>query len=163
WVARGTTYAVIQQQLRNVGGRLGHGGPAVAEAANATARLRALKQDTIIEPRVQAGFQTLFDRIDQRIADIVEDGIDRGAFVERSRHSTRSCSPAFCRRSCGVPRHSRRDALPVASQGLRSRCLPRRSTPSLRAGGSRRMAPGTPRGPRWHTLIAASAPTPEGG
>jgi hypothetical protein len=83
WVARGTTYALIQQQLRNIGGRLGHGGPAVAEAANATARVRALKPDTIIEPRVLAGFQTLFDRIDHRIADIVEDGIDRGAFVER--------------------------------------------------------------------------------
>jgi hypothetical protein len=83
WIARGTTYAVIQQQLRNIGGRLGHGGPAVAEAANATSRLRALKPDTIIEPRVLAGFKTLFDRIDHRIADIVEDGIDRGAFVER--------------------------------------------------------------------------------
>jgi hypothetical protein len=83
WVARGTTYALIQQQLRNIGGRLGHGGQAVGEAANATARLRALKPDTIIEPRVLAGFQTLFDRIDNRIADIVEDGIDRGAFVER--------------------------------------------------------------------------------
>lgn len=83
WAARGTTYAVMQQQLRNVGGRLGHGGPAVGEAANTTARLRALKPDTIIEPRVLAGFQTLFDRIDNRIADIVEDGIDRGAFVER--------------------------------------------------------------------------------
>jgi len=83
WVARGATYAVIQQQLRNVGGRLGHGGPAVGEAANATARLRALKHDAIVEPRVLAGFQTLFDRIDNRIADIVEDGIDRGAFVER--------------------------------------------------------------------------------
>jgi hypothetical protein len=83
WSDRGTTYAVIQQQLRNIGGRLGHGGPAVGEAANATARLRALKPSTIIEPRVLAGFQTLFDRIDRRIADIVEDGIDRGAFVER--------------------------------------------------------------------------------
>ncbi|GAB4005487.1 hypothetical protein [Nocardioides ultimimeridianus] len=83
WIARGATYAVIQQQLRNVGGRLGHGGPAVGEAANATARLRALSPDTIIEPRVLAGFQTLFDLIDDRVADIVEDGIDRGVFVER--------------------------------------------------------------------------------
>jgi hypothetical protein len=83
WFDRGTTYAAIQQQLRNIGGRLGGGSLAVGEAANATARLRALQQDTIIEPRVLASFQTLFDRIDNRIADIVEDGIDRGAFVER--------------------------------------------------------------------------------
>lgn len=93
WLARGTTYAVIQQELRNIGGRLGHGGPAVGEAANATARLRALKPDTIIEPRVLAGFQTLFDRIDNRIADIVEDGIDRGAFVERVTIPTLGAEP----------------------------------------------------------------------
>jgi hypothetical protein len=83
WTARATTYALIQQQLRNIGGRLGTGGSAVAEAANATARLGALPADTIVEPRVLAGFQTLFDGLDHRIADIVEDGIDHGAFVDR--------------------------------------------------------------------------------
>lgn len=83
WTARAATYALVQQQLRNIGGRLGTGGSAVIEAANATARLGALPADTIVEPRVLAGFQTLFDRLDHRIADIVEDGIDRGAFAGR--------------------------------------------------------------------------------
>jgi hypothetical protein len=83
WRARAASYSLLKQHLRNVGGRIGKGGPAVAEAANAIARLRALPADTIIEPRVAAGFQTLFDGIDQRIAEIADTGIDRGAYLER--------------------------------------------------------------------------------
>ncbi|MCL2611724.1 MAG: hypothetical protein FWD95_00655 [Nocardioidaceae bacterium] len=83
WLARAASYSLLKQHLRNVGGRIGKGGPAVAEAANALARLRALPATTIIEPRVAAGFQTLFDGIDQRIAEIVDDGIDRGAYLQR--------------------------------------------------------------------------------
>lgn len=83
WTARAATYALILKQLRDIGGRLGTGGAAVAEAANATARLRAVPADTILEPRVLAAFQTLFDRLDHRIADLVEDGVNRGAFLQR--------------------------------------------------------------------------------
>jgi hypothetical protein len=83
WRARAASYSLLKQHLRNVGGRIGKGGPAVAEAANAIARLRALPADTIIEPRVAAGFQTLFDGIDQRIAEIADTGIDRGAYLQR--------------------------------------------------------------------------------
>jgi hypothetical protein len=59
------------------------GRSAVTEASNAVARLRALPADTIIEPRVATGFQTLFDGIDQRVAEIIDTGIDRGAYFER--------------------------------------------------------------------------------
>lgn len=83
WRARAASYSALKQHLRNVGGRIGKGGPAVAEAANATARLRALPADTIVEPRVAAGFQTLFHAIDQRIAEIIEAGIDRSAYLQR--------------------------------------------------------------------------------
>jgi hypothetical protein len=83
WRVRAASYSQLKQHLRNVGGRIGKGGPAVAEAANATARLRALPADTIVEPRVAAGFQTLFNGIDQRIADITEAGIDRRAYLQR--------------------------------------------------------------------------------
>jgi len=83
WRARAATYSLIKQHLRNVAGRIGKGGPAVAEAANATARLRALPPETIVEPRVAAGFQTIFDGIDPRIADIIETGIDRCAYLQR--------------------------------------------------------------------------------
>ncbi|MEP9382880.1 hypothetical protein [Nocardioides sp. KR10-350] len=83
WRARAASYALLKQQLRNVGGRIGNGGPAVAEASKAVSRLRAVPADTIVEPRVAAGFQTLFDGIDQRVAEIVDTGIDRGAYLQR--------------------------------------------------------------------------------
>lgn len=85
WRTRAESYSLLKQHLRNVGGRIGKGGPAVAEASNAVSRLRALPADTIVEPRVAAGFQTLFDGIDQRIAEIVDTGIDRGTYLQRVR------------------------------------------------------------------------------
>jgi hypothetical protein len=83
WAERASTYSLIQQQLRCIGGHLGGGRPAVAEAANAIARLRALPRDTIIEPRILTAFHALFTRLDGRVADIVEDGIHRGAYLRR--------------------------------------------------------------------------------
>ncbi|GAA3805638.1 hypothetical protein GCM10022242_05930 [Nocardioides panacisoli] len=83
WQIRAETYARVQQQLRDIGGHIGRGELAAGEGANAVARLKALPRDLIVEPRVLAGFQTLFDRIDVRIAYIVEEGVERGAFVQR--------------------------------------------------------------------------------
>lgn len=83
WTDREQTYSLIQQQLRDISGLLGKGGLAAAEGANAVARLRALPADTIVEPRVLTGFHLLFNRLDDRIADVVETGIERGTFVQR--------------------------------------------------------------------------------
>lgn len=83
WTERAATYSEIQQQLREVGGLLGKGGLSVAEASNAVARLRAIPSDTIVEPRVLAGFQLLFNRLDNRIADVIEVGVERGAYFKR--------------------------------------------------------------------------------
>jgi hypothetical protein len=77
------SYSLIQQQLRDLGGLLGTGGLAAAEAATAVSRLKAIKPDTIVEPRILGGFHMLFGRIDHRIADIAEEGIERGAFAQR--------------------------------------------------------------------------------
>jgi hypothetical protein len=85
WEARASTYSLIQRQLRDIGGRLGKGELAAAEGANAVSRLRAVPRETIVEPRVLSGFQVLFDKLDARIADIVDEGIARGAFVQRVR------------------------------------------------------------------------------
>jgi hypothetical protein len=85
WAARADTYAQLQRQFRRINGLPGKGGPAAAEAANAVSRLRALPADTIVEPRVLGGFQFLFDRLDRRIADVIEDGIDEGALFQRVR------------------------------------------------------------------------------
>jgi hypothetical protein len=55
----------------------------VAEGANAVARLKALPHYTIVEPCVLSGFQLLFNRLDDRIADVIEDGVEQGAFFKR--------------------------------------------------------------------------------
>ena len=65
------------------GGLLGKGGFAAAEGATAVSRLRALPDDTIAEPTVLSGFQVLFDRLDRRIGDVIEDGIDRQMYFQR--------------------------------------------------------------------------------
>jgi len=83
WTERAETYSVVLQELREVGGLLGRGGLAVAEGLNAVTRLRSLPPDTIVEPRVLSGFQLLFNRLDNRIADVIEDGVERGAFFKR--------------------------------------------------------------------------------
>jgi hypothetical protein len=83
WSARADTYSRIQRELRNIGGRLGNGKAAVAEGANAVSRLKALRPGTAIEPRMLGGFHTLFSRVDSRITEILESGVERGAFVQR--------------------------------------------------------------------------------
>ncbi|WP_148046757.1 hypothetical protein [Nocardioides pocheonensis] len=83
WESRAATYSLIQQQLRDIGGQLGKGELAAAEGANAVSRLAALAHDTIIDPRALKGFEELFDKLDERIADIVEDGVARGAYLRR--------------------------------------------------------------------------------
>ncbi|MCW2847175.1 MAG: hypothetical protein JWR90_1149 [Marmoricola sp.] len=83
WRARAASYAVLKQHLRNVGGQIGTGGPAVTAAATATARLRTLPDGIVVEPRLAAGFQTLFNGIDQRIAETIEVGIDRSFYLQR--------------------------------------------------------------------------------
>lgn len=55
----------------------------MVEAANALNRVNELAADIVVEPRVLAAFQTLFERVDERIAQVIEDGIARGLFVTR--------------------------------------------------------------------------------
>lgn len=83
WRTRAATYARIQRELRNVGGRLGNGAGATAEGANAVGRMKRLPPDTVIEPRMLGGFQTLFRLLDTHISDVLEAGVERGAFVQR--------------------------------------------------------------------------------
>jgi len=86
WNTRADTYADLQRQFRSISGLLGTGGgAAAAEGAHAVARLRSVPADTIVEPRALGGLQLLFDRLDQHIADVIEDGITQGAFAQRTR------------------------------------------------------------------------------
>lgn len=83
WGARAATYDTIRRQLRDVGGLLGTGTAAAAQAATIASRLKGLPPNSTMGPRTLGGFQMLFDKVDLRIADILEEGVDRGAFAQR--------------------------------------------------------------------------------
>jgi hypothetical protein len=74
WVKRETTYANLRREARNLDGRIGAGGAAVAEAANAISRLRRLPKDTQLSQRARRDLTTLCNGIDQRLAELFERG-----------------------------------------------------------------------------------------
>lgn len=138
WADRGDTYSLLQQQLRDISGVLGKGGLAAAEGANAVARVRALPADTIIEPRVLSGFHLLFDRLDDRIADLIETGIERGTFVQRV------TLPRLVEGGGGLVQPVRERFVPVAAatdlavvRTARERLRPRASLPAATPGATR--------------------------
>ena len=83
WRDREQTYTDLQRELRNIGGNVGVGRLAVAEGANAWSRLKALPPDAHMDPRILHSFTTLFTTQDARIADVVEEGLQRGAYFVR--------------------------------------------------------------------------------
>lgn len=138
WNERAKTYVQIQQELRGIGGLLGKGELAVAEGANAVARLKTLPEATIVEPRVLTGFQLLFNRIDTRIADVIEDGVAQGAYFRRvtlprlvngEGHLVRPVRERF------VPITAATDIAVIKT--VRDQLRPRQSLPSAGPGSSR--------------------------
>jgi hypothetical protein len=85
WTVRERTYVDLQRELRNVGGAIGTGGLAAAEGANAVNRLRAIRTDHGLDPRTLHGFTTLFAALDDRIADVLEEGIKRNGYLVRAK------------------------------------------------------------------------------
>jgi hypothetical protein len=83
WLARDQTYTDLQRELRNVGGNVGTGGLAVAEGSNVWNRLNALPPGAQLDPRILHAFTTLFTKLDARVADVVEQGIERKAYFLR--------------------------------------------------------------------------------
>ncbi|WP_141013694.1 hypothetical protein [Nocardioides sambongensis] len=81
---RAGTYADLHRALRDIGGLLGHGSAAVAQAATLTARTKNLTGHETVEPRRLAAFHTLFARFDARVAEIVEQAVAGGTFLQRT-------------------------------------------------------------------------------
>jgi hypothetical protein len=71
---RAATYAALQSEARNLGGHVGAGGVAAAEGANAISRLRKVSTRTHLSHRLLRDFDTLVDRVDERLAEILEHG-----------------------------------------------------------------------------------------
>ena len=85
WRDREQTYTDLRRELRNIGGNVGVGGLAVAEGANAWNRLNALPPNAQMDPRIVHSFNTLFTTLDARIADVVEEGLQRHSYFLRVR------------------------------------------------------------------------------
>ncbi|MGZ6583165.1 MAG: hypothetical protein ACXVHX_02300 [Solirubrobacteraceae bacterium] len=83
WYRRAATYARLRTDLRDIGGVLGTGQHALTEAINAVHRLRAMPDDLNVAPRTLAALNGVFNRIDQRIADIVVESIRDGSYLKR--------------------------------------------------------------------------------
>lgn len=75
WLDREQTYKRLIDETRNVGGLVGHGGLAAAEAANAVSRLRRVHVDEISTPEPLRDLDKLFTRTDARVAAIIEQGV----------------------------------------------------------------------------------------
>lgn len=75
WLEREQTYKRLIDETRNVGGLVGHGGLAAAEAANAVGRLRRVHVDEITTPEPLHELDGLFTRTDARLAAIIERGV----------------------------------------------------------------------------------------
>ena len=82
WLEREQAYKKLIDETRDVGGLVGGGGPAAAEAANAVGRLRHVHVDEITTPEPLRDLDKLFTRADARVATIIEQGVaDRLYFV----------------------------------------------------------------------------------
>lgn len=75
WLEREQTYKRLIDETRNVGGLVGQGGLAAAEAANAVGRLRHVHVDELINPEPLRDLDKLFTRTDARVAAIIEQGV----------------------------------------------------------------------------------------
>lgn len=75
WLEREQTYKKLITETRDVGGLVGGGGSAAAEAANAVGRLRHVHIDEVTSPEPLRDLDKLFSRANARIASIIEQGI----------------------------------------------------------------------------------------
>ena len=75
WLDREQTYKKLIDETRDVGGLVGSGGSAAAEAANAVGRLRHVHADEITTPEPLRDLDKLFARVDARVAAIIEQGV----------------------------------------------------------------------------------------
>lgn len=141
WLARAQTYLDLQHQLRNIGGRVGAGGLAVTEAANAVSRLRTIRPGADLDPRALHAFTILFARVDARIADVIEAGVRRNGYF------TRVTMPRIVENSGQLVAPPRHRYLPLAEGDhaaiiglVRDRLRPPPEPPAAPAGAARSRA-----------------------
>ena len=75
WLEREQTYQRLSLEARSLGGLIGDGGYAAAEAASAVGRLRRVHVDELTSADPLRDLDKLFTRADARIAAIIEEGV----------------------------------------------------------------------------------------
>ena len=75
WLEREQTYTALINECHDIGGLVGGGGPAAAEAATAASRLRHLHVNEITSAEQMRELDKLFTRTDARLATIIEHGV----------------------------------------------------------------------------------------
>ena len=75
WLERELVYSTLIKATRNIGGLVGGGGLAVAEAANAVSRMRHVPVEEEASAEQLRDLGKLFTRVDARIASVIEQGV----------------------------------------------------------------------------------------
>lgn len=83
WTERAHTYRDLRRLLRDIGGNLGTGHLAVSEASKAVNRVDRLPKPCEVQLRWLHTLDHLFDLLDTRISDIIDEGLRRHAYLPR--------------------------------------------------------------------------------
>jgi hypothetical protein len=154
WHRRAATYARLRADLRDIGGVLGRGEQALAEAINAVHRFRTIPDGPALEPRGLTALNGVFARIDHRIGDIVIDALRDGDYLRREqldRHATRKQQLAHLAKGPFI-RAEDLDAVPAV----------RTIQEQLRPNATRPTRPGRPERDRSRAQLAAAITAPGG-
>ena len=84
WAQRASTYAALHREARNLGGHIGDGSAALAEAAHAITRLRSLPRGNQISQRALRDLTILCHRVDERLADLFAQGAHERLYFVRT-------------------------------------------------------------------------------
>ena len=82
WERRAETFKTLIHETRNVRGLLGTGGPAAAQASIVASRAQKLDRDRLDSKQVRH-LDRLFNRIDARLADVIEHGASERLYFLR--------------------------------------------------------------------------------
>lgn len=141
WQTRAETYTTLVRQARDLGGQIGTGGLAAAQGANAVGRLQRLSQTDLDDRSPLRHLDTLLDRVDDRLSDIIEHGANKRLYFLRVTlpriidHPEGLIKPAR-QRYVPVTMPVQTDLLAVVHTRLRPQPPPR-PAPSLGAAQSR--------------------------
>jgi hypothetical protein len=110
WAARAATYTRLAQQCRDLAGLAGDGRNASAAGSILLSRLRKVPSSQPLAPEQATTLVRLFNRIDARVSEIIEDGIAERLYLLRVK------LPRLSTEATGMIRRVRQRYAPITSQ-----------------------------------------------